>query len=336
MKRITFNIASERIYFFDELFRFLRVKTWKEVYRLFNVPKSVFEKYRTGYLTLPAPLFVKICEKLPKDRVIYYNARISYLGKYWGMAKGGEITYSKHKEIFDKGRILGSQSESRKLNRKYKIEQNMILDEYLSYFIGLFIAEGFTNVYGRHYQTQFTGNWSEEFEFYDKVVRGIVKDLFDITPYIRKDRIANAVRFNLFSKDLFSMITNRFNIKAGRKSHNVLIPKEISSSSRENLMSCLSGIFDGEACFFVDNRKVYAHPYPRIDLHMVNPGIIEQISDILNKEGIKHGIVGDFSRINIYGEKNVTDFLRKVGFSNLKHLIKIKKHFGNIEVKRLI
>jgi hypothetical protein len=336
MKRVIFDSFVERQLFFDEIFHFLNAKTWSEVYSYFNVPKSVFEKYRFGHLTIPEELFTRFLLCLSHARVSHFSAKLTYLDDNWGKAKGGKVTYSKYREIFDKGRLIGISKFKRKVSSKYKINQDLLLNKDLAYFMGLFIAEGFTNIYGRHYQTQLIGHWSEESEFYKELVSDIVLKLFGITPYIRKEKFSDTIRFNLISKDLFFLITNRFKISAGKKSYSVLIPEEIVNSTKDNLICCISGIFDGEACFFVDRRDLYKNPYPRIDLHMNNPGIIKQISEIFNKCGIEHNFTKDYSRIQIYGDKKVRAFLNNVGFSNPKHLKKVERHFGKIYVKKLI
>ena len=217
-----------------------------------------------------------------------------------------------------------------------KFDINLPLDNNLSYFIGLFIGEGFTNKYNGYYLTQFTGHKSEE-GYYKDLIWPYVKKAFDIEPKLKVHPSQNHLRFNLYSKYLFEMITKRFRIKAGKKSYTVLIPEEITSSNRNNLLSCVSGIFDAEACFFVDKRNIYSKPYPRIDLHMVNPYLIKQISEILNEENVKHSIVGDYSRINIYGSNKILNFLEKVGFFNPKHILKVQDFFGKgVKLKRLI
>jgi len=335
MKRISFNSSKVRNEFFDEVFATSKFKTWTELYNCFNVKKSVFEKYRNGYLTIPEQLFNSILIKFSLMRGNYFLLHINKLDECWGRVKAGRVTYIKHREIFEKGRLLAI--KNRNSFSKYNIKSDMPLNNKLAYFIGLFIAEGFTNVYNRHYQTQFTGHLQQEYIFYDKTIRNLVSTLFLIKPYIRRDLASNAVRFNLFSKDLFHLITDRFKIKAGRKSSTVLIPDEILNADKEILFSCISGIYDGEACFFVDKRGNYKKPYPRIDLHMVNPALIKQIYEILLENGIKCSVSGNYVRIYMYGDENIKTFLDKIGFQNPKHIHKISSYFGySYEPKRLI
>ena len=332
MKRISFKNKKISNEFFHCVFKNSNQKRWKDFYEMLSTPKATCEKYKCGKLSMPENLYQDLFKLLLDNEINYFRKNAIILPDNWGQINGGKITYKNYREIFENGRRKGIEKMQSKLSR---FDINLVLEKNLSYFIGLFIAEGFTNKYGRYYLTQFTGHLSEEY-FYEEIICKFAKETLNIEPKIRKQLGQNYIRVNFYSKDLFSMITKRFNIKAGRKSYDVLIPDEIINSSKENLFYCISGIFDGEACFFVDKRKVYSKPYPRIDLHMVNPGIIKQISEILNEENIKHGIVGDYSRINIYGDKNVKDFLKIIGFSNIKHLKKIENHFGDVSVKKLI
>ena len=333
MQRIIFNGKKDRNKFFSFVLTKSSLKSWKEFYAKLSVPKASFERYRNGILSLPENLFQKLSEDFSRGEIIYFNNRIKTVQNNWGQVKGGRITYSKHNKIFEIGRKKGLE---KMIKNTLKFDINIPLNNILSYFIGLFIGEGFTNKYGGYYLTQFTGHKSEE-DFYRELIVPYVKKTFNIEPKIKSYSGDNFIRVNLYSKCLFDMITNRFKIKAGRKSYIVLIPEEIISSSRDNLLYCISGIFDAEACFFVDKREIYSKPYPRIDLHMVNPHLIKQISEILNEHNVKHSIIGDYSRINLYGNDNVLEFLEKVGFSNPKHISKVENFFGkDVKLKRLI
>jgi len=333
-KRINFNSEKSRDKYFKDVLITNNLSGWNELSLKFGIPRATLSKYRIGKLTLPVNLYRVLSANFSDYNKIYFLKETSILDDNWGQIKGGIKTYSSHKEIFEKGR---EKAIKRVRELVHRFDINIKLDNALAYFIGLFIAEGFTNKYQGYYLTQFTGHWQFEHAFYDETIRKIADNLFSLKPYIRHDSLSNAVRFNLYSRDLFTMITERFKISRGRKSYTVLIPDEILNADKEILFSCISGIYDGESCFFVDKRKKYNKPYPRIDLHMVNPTIIKQIYEILIKNGIKCSISGNYVRIYIYGDKNISDFLNKIGFQNPKHINKVDSYFGNNYIsKKLI
>ena len=325
MLRIIFLSKSARNLFFDKVLFYYKYKNWVELYKKLDIPRSVFDKYRHGELTLPLELYNKMASLFDNKTKSYFLINIKSVDSNWGQREGGKSAYIINKEVFNKGIIKGLIKIREKINNgmSKKFDINLNLDNNLSYFIGLFIGDGFSNKYGKYHLTQFVGNKKEEYYFYNDLICPYINQTFNVRPQIKEFVGANYIRINIYSKDLFLMITERFNIAAGKKSYTVLIPEIIVKSSSETLLSCIAGIYDAEGCIFWDKRKKYLQPYPRIDLHMINPSIIKQINDILVKEGIKTSISGNYERILIYGKKNISDFLKKVPIKNPKHLSKL-------------
>lgn len=319
-KRVIFINDHTRRSFFNKVYKLYNLNSWRELYLHLSIAKSVFEKYRAGSLTIPYTIYSRLISKFKQGDKKEFLDYIKMLDSNWGSVLGGKSTYSKHKEIFDKGRKKGIEAIKK---RSISFNINMPLNEDLTYFIGLFVGDGFTNKYGNHYMFQFVGH-KQELGFYKDKVIPLAKRLFNIFPNIKEDAVGNFIRVDYYSSCLFRLTTERFKINRGRKSRTVLIPKEILDSDRRFLLSFIAGIYDAEACVFLDRRPNYLKPYPRIDLHMVNPALIEQINNILLKEGIKTSISGDYERILIYGWKNINGFLEKVKLFNPKHLKKIE------------
>ncbi|MBI2630292.1 hypothetical protein HYW76_04255 [Candidatus Pacearchaeota archaeon] len=320
--RILFNSKNIRDVFFEKSIKSLNFKRWIQLANFLEITRNTLGNYRKGKLTLPGNLYLRLSAKLyEKDKNIFAK-NLSYLQDNWGRIKAGKITYYKYKEIFDEGRKKAINSV-RKRCKKFNI--NLPINKEISYFIGLFIGDGFTNKYNRYYLIQFTGDKSEK-SFYKTLISEYCKRNFNITPIIKNDRISKAIRVNVYSLDLFNLITNRFKIPAGRKSRTVLIPEEILKSEKEILKYCIRGIYDAEGCVFFDRRKFYLHPYPRVELHMNNVGLINQVYNILKDLKIKCnlGITKDGRRITIYGEDQVKKFMKEIGFSNPKHIKKLK------------
>ena len=107
----------------------------------------------------------------------------------------------------------------------------------------------------------------------------------------------------------------------------MIIPKEIFSSSPEILLSCVAGIFDAEGSIYFDKRKKYKKPYPIIEIHMNNPLLIKQVSEILKDNNIDNYVRDNFSRLYVYGEKEINNFIDKVEIKNPKHLKKLDNFF---------
>ncbi len=166
-------------------------------------------------------------------------------------------------------------------------------------------------------------------QYYREIISPYVTQAFDLIPIIKESKHGNFIRVNIYSKSLFELLTKKIGIPAGRKSHIVLIPQSILSKEKNIVLACVAGIYDAECCIFMDKRINYSKPYPRIDLHMCNMAILNQIKEILFSEGV----ISSFSclgtqnaRLLIYGESNVKKFLNKVPLKNPKHLNKLKEH----------
>lgn len=320
-KRIQFKSNEFRNLFFKKVLESLNLSNWSKLRDRFNLSKSTFEFYKNGRFTLPEKLYTELSKKFEKKDKFFFMNKINFLNSNWGSIMGGKITYSLHKNIFDNGRKLAIKTIQDRVN---KFDINLTLTKKLAYFIGLFIGDGFTNKYQRYYLIQFTGDKRTEESYYTGLISRYSKQLFNLVPMIRGEKNSNGLRFNLYSVQLFNLITQRFKISAGRKSRSVLIPEEILNSEPEIIKSCLRGIYDAEGCVFFDKRNSYKKPYPRIDLHMLNPPIIKQIFKLLNEFSIPCSTNKDFTRILIYGDDALKKFIKEIGFSNPKHLKRLK------------
>jgi hypothetical protein len=320
-KRISFNSKKARDLFFRKGLTHLDLKTWSKLANFLKIRRNTLSNYRNGNLTLPEEIYAKISTDFSKFDKEIFAKNISYLEDNWGRIKAGKITYSKNKSIFEQGRKKAIDCSRMK---SHKFDINLPLSKELAYFIGLFIGDGFTNKYQGYYMIQFTGDTKEK-HFYETLISDYCKKLFNLSLKIRNDNSCNAIRANIYSINLFNLITQRFQISAGRKSRTVLIPKEILDSEPAIIKSCIRGLYDAESCIFFDKRKSYTNPYPRIDLHMNNLELLKQIYNLLNKFEIKCnlGTIEDNLRVTIYGEDQVKKFVKEIGFFNPKHLEKL-------------
>jgi len=322
-RRIIFSSNEIRNSFFEEVLVVSQFKNWQSLANFFQINRNLLLKYRLGKLTLPEEIFRKLILMFDSSRERFFESKVSYVDPNWGRIEGGKSTYNRHREIFEHGRQKAIETSKR---RAHKFNVDIPLGEELSYFIGLFIGDGFTNKYQRYHIIQFTGDKRFEGDFYRGLITQYSRQLFNLNPTIYEGKNTNALRFNLYSKELFHLITQRFKISAGRKSKKVLIPQKILDSRPEILKACIRGLYDAEGCVFFDKRKLYKKPYVRIELHMHNLQILKQVSKILSLFEIENtlGSFKDNLRVVVYGKEQVKKFVKEVGFSNPKHLSKLK------------
>lgn len=322
-RRVVFKSEEFRELFFEDVLVYCSMKTWRQLANYLEMNRNVLANYRLGKLTLPEEIFEKLISMFNSSKKDFFNKKVSYVNANWGRIEGGKSTYRKHSEIFEWGRKKAIEISK---ERAHKFDVNLPLNEELAYFIGLFIGDGFTNKYQRYYIIQFTGDKRFEKEFYGGLISEYSQKLFNLTPSIREEKNTNALRFNLYSKELFDLITKRFNISAGRKSLTVLLPQEILDSKPSIIKACLRGLYDAEGCVFFDKRKAYKKPYVRIAIHMNNLKILNQVNEILKSFGIYCNFckIKDNLALTIYGEEQVRKFVKEIGFSNPKHLNKLR------------
>lgn len=318
VRRVSFNLREVRNLFFEKCLKSLNFKTWNQLANFLKIRRNMLSNYRNGKLTLPENFYMKLSAQFKENDKEFFSKSISFLEDNWGRIKAGKMTYYKYKHIFDEGRKKAINAVRKKT---HKFDTNISLTKELAYFIGLFIGDGFTNKYGGYYLTQFTGDKKEK-QFYETLISDYCKRIFSITPVIREDKKGNFIRVNLYSIDLFNLITKRFKISAGRKSKSVIIPDEILNSESAIIKACIRGLYDAEGCIFFDKRESYKKPYPRIDLHMNNLELLKQIYNLLNRLEIKCtlGTIKNNLRVIIYGEEQVKKFVQEIGFSNPKHI----------------
>lgn len=321
MGRVVFNSDKIRNDFFGKTLEVYDCITWNRLSNHFGICRKLLHQYRVGRLTIPENLYKKIIKSFSKSDLKMFSKNISFRESNWGNIKGGKKAYIGNKSFFDEGRKKAILLSKMKIK---KFDINLPLTEDLAYFMGLFIGDGFTNKYQRYYLTQFVGQYSFEEGYYRGIISRIGRDLFGLVLKIKKEKNSDTVRANYYSRDLFEMITKRFKISRGRKSHFVLIPEEILNSDEKIVFSCIAGLYDAEGCFYFVERNGYKNPYPILEFHVNNVLLVNQINQILINAGVKFSSWKN-KRIVIYGKKNISYFFKKIKLKNPKLLRKVPK-----------
>src|SRR3989344_7440430 len=98
--------GRNRDYFFDSLKGSFGT-TWSEIYKRFGIPKSTFEKYRTGEFLIPDDLFQSFLNNLENSIANKINSSLKVYPDNFGQVKGGKRAYKINYEEFAKGRKKG-------------------------------------------------------------------------------------------------------------------------------------------------------------------------------------------------------------------------------------
>ena len=243
--------------------------------------------------------------------------------------RGGLTTYRKYPHIFKKGRIIGLQ-KLLELRGEHSFDINLELSAELCEFVGAFIGDGFTGHYGSYYLTQFIGDARCEWEYFSRRLAPIAQRLFNVAPHFKVRE--NTLYMSFYSKSLYSLFTERFQMPPGRKNLIVKIPGEIIKKGQNFVTATLRGIADTEGTIYFDLRPIYKVPYPRIQICTTSLPLAHQIRKLL--EELEFSIyvredkrrVSPVSHIEVYGSSQLLKWLREIGFSNTKHLNKIRQY----------
>ena len=303
-------------------------KSWKDIRKELSIPKSTFEKYKSGKLSLPEDLFFNLTKNLDDDIKNKILEDIEMLSNNFGQIKGGKISYSLNSEKFKDGRNKGIISITKNREKKRINFDNMKLTPKICEFIGAFIGDGCFNIYkNKVYHIEFSGDIRYDLPYYKEHIIPTIQSIFPkINPHIKRAHSReNAMRIIFYSKDLFYFLKDFIGFTPGKKAHSIYIPNNILNS-RELLNSTIRGIFDTDGGVFLDKRKSYRKIYPRISFYTVSSILFNQIYLYLSKEFNLYKRFDEKRQIyiiEIYGNNQLHKWMSLIGFSNKRHLNKV-------------
>ena len=197
------------------------------------------------------------------------------------------------------------------------------LSREVSELIGAIIGDG--NIYSAKKKwVEITGNRYEDRHYFQNVLARLIKLTlsYNARIYFRSD----AIRLRIF-KSTFVDYLKFLGIPSGRgKSLTVLIPAKIRMDWKL-AKSCIRGIYDTDGSLTFDKRPTYARPYPRVVLHVSNFGLMNQLSDILSDKKFNPKLSYKESSLYLNGKTQVKLYLSTIGFSNIKHLNRLKRYY---------
>lgn len=208
------------------------------------------------------------------------------------------------------------------------VELNEEIGEFIGAFIGAFIGDGYMSNLRKKkniYVVGISGNQILDENYLKNRLLPIVKKHFPNTNprlFYRKDE--NTLVLLIYSRELCDYLIS-LGFSFGPKSRTVTIPSMIVQS--EILMNAtIRGIFDTDGCVFLDKRKEYNKPYPRITIKIASIPLIEQLETYLSKNFSLYVDKRNRDRkrntLEIYGHQQLERFLKQIGFSNKRHLSK--------------
>lgn len=235
--------------------------------------------------------------------------------------------------------------EFSKKDKKRDVRIPTVMNNELAEEIGIYVGDGSMNIYNYtsrgNYWLQFTGNASEELEYYKNHVFNLLKRIYNICGNILFSKKDNSLCLRIYSKAVTTFKIKVLKLPFGKqKARNAFIP-EFLFTSKEFLASFLRGLADSDFTLTFKKKHKNFHYYPIIKAGFASEKLINDISKALNILGFEYdaqlnvkinlnGKVFKRNEIYICGKNNLKKWMKIIGFSNPKHLTKyfIWRKFG--------
>jgi hypothetical protein len=205
------------------------------------------------------------------------------------------------------------------------------LTEDLAYFCGVLAGDGSIgyNIKKKHWWISCVGNPKDEIEFYDNILRPIIKELFNLNVAMRLHNKKTSYGFTISSRSLVKYFTQLIGLPLGKKYDTLKIPPIFSG--RNNLIKrFISGVADTDFHLAIKKSN-----YPvitgvsksnsflrEIETFLIDLGFTSCIykrsfyDKRLGKETINYAL-------QISGYKNFLKWIKEIGFKHPKNQSKI-------------
>src|SRR3989344_7107211 len=181
--------------------------------------------------------------------------------------------------------------------------------------VGAFIGDGYLSRYGKNgIVVGLTGNAILDEEYLKSHLVSIVKRYFpSARPSFSYRNDENTLQLRFYSLELANFLLS-LGFLPGIKTRTVKIPS-IIEQDKKLLYATIRGIFDTDGCLFLDKRKKYKKPYPRITIQIASIPLISQDRKSTRLEFSlyvdKSNRDGKRNTLEIYGHKQLEKFLKQ-------------------------
>lgn len=199
--------------------------------------------------------------------------------------------------------------------------------------IGWHIGDGSMNIYKNSGKLkglyQLRGHIEDDKEHYEKRIKPLFENLFNMKINIREMPSTRVVGFQIWNNDLISL-KKEFGLPLGKKDQ-IIIPKKILLNL-ESKKAVIKGIFDTDGGIYLErkNKKLY----PRLYITTISIKLSQQLLEIFNELGFRATRYSqlynkEFNRkrsyiITIRGVKMFHKFMQDINPQNPKHQDKYK------------
>jgi len=219
---------------------------------------------------------------------------------------------------------------------KRDIEKGLVLPdkitEDLAYFCGILAGDGC--LYSRpkkDYMINCGGNPHNEREFYNSVLKPLIKRIFNLDIIMKLIGNKSTYGFVIYSKSLFTFLSENIGLPTGKKYPNLRIPIVFNTILLKTYF--LRGMADTDFCLSLKKTNKNIPHYPVVSTASKSKSFLLELNDVLLELGFKPSLslnctyfdkryqkVYTIHRMDIVGHKNIKLWMEKVGFKNPKYL----------------
>lgn len=195
--------------------------------------------------------------------------------------------------------------------------------EKLAEFVGIILGDGCIRKYDNYTSIKISLNSETDWQ-YSLYVKKLILSLFKIEPIVKQRKDAKAVELFIFKRDVINFLTKDLGMATSPKRGKAKIPKLFLNTQFENFI--LRGYFDTDGCVVLTNNN--GSPYIRLEMKISPSPMQSQFIDILKRKGFHFGVYKvrkDEVRVQLNGKEQLKKWANLVGFSNTKHIKRIKK-----------
>ena len=169
---------------------------------------------------------------------------------------------------------------------------------------------------GNPWQMVITVN-SKKDAVYAKYVADLIHTLFEINPVIRKRKGENTLQIVSSSTSLVDFLVSQGAIRGNKISQGIDVPEWVRDKASYE-KAFVRGLIDTDGCLYIHRHATKSIVYKNIGFCFTSwsKNLLNSVSDIFRKFGIKPHIVDRGRRIYLYGGNSVIKYITAFGSAN--------------------
>lgn len=184
-------------------------------------------------------------------------------------------------KCLDENSILREWKKFSSGRKDFNLDENIILDKDFWWFLGIWLAEGWTQERGYSKSIHTCHNFSKEYVYAEKIRKLFKKYNRDV--YFTEKPDSNVIETGFNSSQLFAFINENF----GKYAKNKSIPEWMKYAPEEFKKELIVGYLNGDGFIFIDNRRQNYNT----SFVSISKKLLEDIQDILFSLGFVSSLV---------------------------------------------